>query len=249
MRGKYVADFFSGVGGVARAVRRMGFQAREWERLHGEKFDLTRPSVLRHIEQDATRGKLLGAMLAPPCGSFSAINRFSMRTRDDPWASRVQHDTPYMVESVRVGNACMRAALRIIRILERHKIPWILEHPLTSRAWWVPAFSSLRRKAHIEFVILDQCQLGTPWRKATGLLCSRIDNTARLAKRCVGRRGLCSRTKKQHITLRGAAPCGRNWTSIASPYPPRLNHSLAFCLVDSWRHLYSLDNVLSSGFS
>ena len=184
-----MADFFSGVGGVARGVRRVGFQAREWERLHGESYDLTRPCVLRQIEQDASKGKLLAAMLAPPCGSFSGINRFAHRSRNDPWASQVQHETAYMVESVAVGNKCMRAALRLIRILERHRIPWILEHPLTSRAWWLPAFAALRRKAHIDFVVLDQCQYGTPWKKSTALLCSRIDNIDRLSSRCGGRRG------------------------------------------------------------
>ena len=75
LRGRYVADFFSGCGGVARAVRRQGFQARERERLNGENFGLMRPCVLRHIEQEASQAKILAAMLAPPCGSFSGINR------------------------------------------------------------------------------------------------------------------------------------------------------------------------------
>ena len=240
MKGKYVADFFSGVGGVARGVRLLGFSAREWERLHGENFDLTRPSVLRSIEQDASRGRLLAAMLAPPCGSFSAINRFSGRSRSDPWAANVVHDTAYMTESVRVGNRCMRAALRIIRILERHRIPWILEHPLTSRAWWIPALEALKRQPHIQFLKLDQCQYGTPWRKATGLLASRIDCVERLSRRCCGRGNVCSRTQKPHIVLRGADPrSGKNWTSIASPYPAKLNRSLAYALVDTFRHRYA----------
>ena len=245
MKGRYVADFFSGVGGVARSARRMGFQAREWEMLNGDCYDLTRPCVLRHIEQDASKQKLLAAMLAPLCGSFSGINRFAHRSHDDPWASQVQHASPYMVESVAAGNRCMRAALRIIRILERHKIPWIMEHPLTSRAWWLPGFAALRRQAHIEFVVLDQCMYGTPWKKATALLCSRIDNLNRISHRCGGRRGTCSQTKKAHITLRGADPIsGKNWTAIASPYPAKLNRSLAFALVDSARHRYSLGNYL-----
>ena len=140
----------------------------------------------------------------------------------------------------------MRAALRIIRILERHKIPWILEHPLTSRAWWIRAFGRLLEKEHIEFVVLDQCQYGTPWKKATGLLCSRIDSTARLGHRCGGlRNNKCSRTGKAHIVLRGADPkSGKNWTSIASPYPAKLNRALAFCLVDSFRHRFSVDELM-----
>ena len=178
--------------------------------------------------------------LAPPCGSFSAINRFAGRTHADVWASDVKHKTPYMVESVRVGNQCMRAGLRLIRVFERHRVPWILEHPLTSRAWWIPALKRLRDLPHVDFIVLDQCQYGTAWRKATGLLCSRINCQERLSKRCTGRRNLCSRTRQPHIVLRGADPkSGRNWTSIASPYPQKLNRSLAFALVDAARHRYS----------
>ena len=238
LKGRYVADLFSGCGGVAKAVRRQGFQAREWERLQGENFDLTRPCVLRHIEQEASRSKIIAAMLAPPCGSFSGINRFAGRTRADPWASTFAHETPYMVESVRIGNACMRAALRLIRIFERHRVPWILEHPRTSRAWWLEAFNKLQRLPHVELLFLDQCQYGTPWKKSTALLCSRIDCQQRLTKRCAGnKRNLCSRTQQPHIVLRGADPkSGRNWTSIASPYPPPLNRSLAFALTDGARH-------------
>ena len=109
-----MADFFSGVGGVARSVRRMGFQAREWEMLNGDCYDLTRPCVLRHIEQDASKQKLLAAMLAPPCGSFSGINRFAHRSRNDPWASQVQHATPYMVESVATEEAPKDTILEVI---------------------------------------------------------------------------------------------------------------------------------------
>ena len=93
MRGRYIGDFFSSSGGVSRQVRLMGFQAREWERLHGEHADLTRPYVLRKVEKDASRGKLMAAMLSPPCGSFSAINRFAGRSHADVWASNVEPQT------------------------------------------------------------------------------------------------------------------------------------------------------------
>ena len=184
MRGRYVGDFFSGVGGVAAAVRRAVFQAREWERLQGENYDLCRPCVVRHIEQDCSRQKLIAAMLAPPCGSFSAINRFAYRSRADPWAAHAQHDSEYMTVSVREGNKCMRAALRRIRIFERHRIPWILEHPQSARSWWLPQLIALERRPHIEKIVLDQCQYGTPWRKPTALLCSRISSSGRLGRRC-----------------------------------------------------------------
>ena len=198
---------------------------------------MTRPQVIRHIEQDAARKRIIAAMLAPPCGSFSAINRFSGRSRQDPWAAKFCHATEYMRLSVATGNRCMRAALQLIRIFEKHKVPWILEHPRTARSWWLPQLQRIASLAHVSTVYLEQCQFGTKWKKSTTLLCSGISdqNLVRLGKRCHGRRNLCSRTWKPHIVLRGAAPCGRNWTSIASPYPSSLNRSLAFCLIDDFR--------------
>lgn len=56
---------------MARAARHAGFSTREWELLHGPDGDLTHPAVLRKIEADCSHGRLLGAMLAPPCSSFS----------------------------------------------------------------------------------------------------------------------------------------------------------------------------------
>ena len=148
--------FVAGCGIFARAVRKSAFNAREWERLHGENFDLTRPIVLRRIEQDMARGKVLSALLAPPCGSFFVINRFFLRTRADPWAEHVVHGSEYMRHSCQVGNACMRAALRLIKSLERHRIPWILEHPRTARSWWLLELMKLLDKPHVELIYLDQ---------------------------------------------------------------------------------------------
>ena len=42
--------------------------------------------------------------------------------------------------SISIGNKCMRAAIQIIRWLEKRKTPWILEHHLSSRAWYIPSF-------------------------------------------------------------------------------------------------------------
>ena len=158
MKGEYVADVFSGCGGVARAVRQSGVNAREWERLHNDHFDLSRLCVARQIEEDARRGKLIATMLAPPCGSFSAISRYAHQTRNDPWATSVTHETEYMRCSVAAGNKCMRAAFRLIRLLERHQVPWILEHPRSSRAWWIPTLVHLEQQSHITKTVLHQCQ-------------------------------------------------------------------------------------------
>ena len=71
MKGRYVADLFSGSGGVAEACRAEGCAAREWDVLHGPCGDLTRKDNLRGLRQNAKSGRVSAAMLGPPCSSFS----------------------------------------------------------------------------------------------------------------------------------------------------------------------------------
>jgi hypothetical protein len=71
LKGKYFAGFFSGRGGVAVAARRLAFPAREFELRRGPQSDFTNPKVIRSLFADARIGKVLGAMLAPLCGTFS----------------------------------------------------------------------------------------------------------------------------------------------------------------------------------
>lgn len=129
----YLADFFAGTGGVSRAARSLGFSTREWELLHGPDHDLTKPLVQFKIKHDIEKGILLAAMLAPPCSSFSQARNRTMVVRDrlHPWGL---DDLPlHEREKVEVGNACFRATFKIIKWLDKHHIPWILENPSTSK--------------------------------------------------------------------------------------------------------------------
>ena len=124
----------------------MGFSTREWELLKGNDGDLTCPSVQRPIRQMAMRGQILSAFLAPPCGSFSLINRSVRRSKDDPWGLLLQESDKSRA-SVNLGNGCMKSAIRIIGWLEKNHVPWILEHPMTSRAWFLPFFHNFTSEA------------------------------------------------------------------------------------------------------
>lgn len=235
-------DLFSGKGGVSRAVRARGIQAWEFDVKNGDAFDLTNSNVLKNIERKISKSMVVACMLAPPCSSFSrARDRTSViRTAQKPWGvpKHILSDADAL--RVQVGNRCVRAALRMIRALERHQVPWILEQPLTSRMWDLGPFRQLRKQSHIAFESLHQCQYGTRWRKATGLLCSRVDpfDRDRLSKMCGGKSGVCSRTGQRHLQLSGRDPkSNRLWTQIAEPYPTRLCEALAFAVLGRWRVL------------
>lgn len=140
LKGEYVADFFAGVGGVAKACRHLGFAAKEWELNRGSEFDLTSRSVLRKIKKDVNARLVIAAMLAPPCSSFSvARDRTAViRNRLHPWGLPDDQLLPGDQIKVRVGNQCFQAALQIITWLDRHRIPWILENPAASKCWFLP---------------------------------------------------------------------------------------------------------------
>ena len=232
--GKFFCDFFSGKGGVARAARKLGFESREWELLHGNNGDLTSPGVLFKIRVDIRKGKVLAAMLAPPCSSFSPARDRTMviRSQEYPWG--LPDLPPHEQEKVDIGNLCFLSAFKIIEWLDQAGIPWILENPHASKCWYLPQLQALQQSSHTHTVVVDFCQYHTIWRKRTRLLCGNIntDDLERMRlRRCSGTRGYCSRTQRKHFQLSGSNKKGIPWTRVAQPYPPRLCHDLAHALL------------------
>ena len=128
MNGGYFGEYFAGKGGVSRVVRRLGYITKEWELERGVDHDLLLPAVWKRVKGDINARKVVAAFLGPPCGSFSAINTSVSRPDDNVWGYGIQ-PTENARKSVEVGNGCMRRALNIIAMLNRLKVPWLLEHP------------------------------------------------------------------------------------------------------------------------
>ena len=231
MKGQYIADLFCGHGGVARALEKLGFACKSFDIINGQHQDLCSRKVKKQLKQDAQRGKLRAAMLGPPCTSFSvARDRTAViRTQQFPWG--LQNVSEKDREKLDIGNACMKAAIELISFFHKLGIPWILEHPASSKAWYLPELRSFLGRAYVYEVTCDFCQYGTAWRKRTRLLCGHCDglDLVRISKMCSGR-GVCSRTRKPHLQLTGSSPQGVPWTRVAQPYPPKLCHDLAFVL-------------------
>jgi hypothetical protein len=232
LKGKYVADLFAGHGGVSRAVRAAGFNAKEWELLHGEHGDLTRPMVRHRIKQDVRNGLVLAAMLAPPCSSFSpARDRTSViRTKECPWGIPSHLLNAKDQIKVQIGNDCVQAAIELAVYFHKHKLPWILENPHASKMWFLAPLIDLMNDPDVQIVVSDFCQFGTKWRKRTRFLCGNIDynDLHRVRHMCLGKE-VCNVTGKPHFHLTGSQH-GIPWTRIAQPYPPRLCHGLVHAL-------------------
>ena len=232
-KGQYVADLFSGNGGVAAACERLGFRSNEWDIRHGHHCDLTRRKVLRRLKVDIKQGKVLAAMLAPPCDSFSVARDRTkvIRTKVQPWGVDDSLLTEKEKQKVSIGNACFASCFSLIRILNLYKVPWILENPASSKCWHLPFLKKLEQQEHAVSIVSDFCQYGTAWRKRTKFLCGNIApaDLHRIDRRC-NNSSICSRSGRPHFQLTGKGPNNVNWTTIAQPYPKQLCDGLAYSL-------------------
>ena len=243
MHGRYWADFCSGSGVVAKALREVGVAAREWEREHGEWGDITRRSNLRTVRSDASSGRCLGCCLAPPCGTFSSSLFWTgrLRSASEPWGLTCGL-TDSQREKVDLANLIVRSVLWLIGLFHRLRLPWICENPKSSLLWLLPQFQRLARDRRVRLVTADHCRFGRPWRKRTLFMCGNIDSDdlSRLAATCEGTRGYCPHRDGPHFILQGAAKGGRAYTAIAAEYPPAMAAAIAHALTAETlaRHLH-----------
>ena len=126
-----------------------GFAARGWERLKSGSgdYDITRNSVQRGIRQDMSKGLVCVAMFAPPCASFSSINRHVHRPPPHPWGD-VPQASAKAEQSIANGNACVRAAIYLMNCCERHQISYVFEHPQSGRCSKFPVFQKFIELPH-----------------------------------------------------------------------------------------------------
>lgn len=78
-----MADLFSGRGGDTRRCHAQGFRAKECGLGGGVAFDLTRSRIRGRAVSEIRAGRLIGAVLAPPC----ALRGPAGNLRVQPWSS------------------------------------------------------------------------------------------------------------------------------------------------------------------
>ncbi len=241
----YIMDLFSGEGGVAKACTEMGLRAKEWDIKNGSQQDLTKRSVVKRLIREVKRGRVVSCMMAPVCTSFSVARDRTkiIRNRQYPWGLPHHLLTEKERQSIILGNRCFKTCLKLMQLFDQYHIPYILENPATSKAWFLPQMLHHSQKPHIQMVRADFCQFGTPWKKPTLFMCGHLDSVDlhRLARTCSGPRGQCCRTQQPHFQLTGSCRDGRPWTRVAQPYPRRLCVALAHALT-AHSHLNSASN-------
>ena len=115
----------------------------------------------------------------------------------------------------------------MMRLCEKHSVPFYLENPQRSKLWCHPLIVKWVRNKLSHKVQFDYCQFGTTWRKATSVLAfGNRDFNQSVQRKCRetwnGKKSICSRTGIQHELLAGFAHGKQNGqykTNKACPYP------------------------------
>ena len=124
------------------------------------------------------------------------------------------------------GNGVMRFAAHVMRTVVASSSGGATENLWSSWIWQARPFFALVTHHRCHVSRTDFCIIGTPWQKDTGICTN--SNPAYTERRCTGvKRGLCARTLKPHIELRGILADGRFLTAVADPYPRCLCTALA----------------------
>ena len=122
-----------------------------------------------------------------------------------------------MVQKVADGNEHARFTARLVRCARAHGVPAWIENPHTSYLWRVPEWREIVETFPASFVVVDFCQLGTPWRKRT-----------RLYMADLGPQRVLCKGGHTHQKLEGHSRFhGKQWTKVAEHYPRILNSFIA----------------------
>ena len=232
-QGKYVMDLFSGAGGVGRAVARFGYRCKQWDLNFGKEHDLTDQIVLRRILSEIRKQRVLGVIMDPPLRTFSTARdrQHPIRDRLQPWG--VHHSLLSKSETADIerDNQCLQACLRIIRELDRFRIPYLLAQPASSKVWWLPEVVAQQSKAFTEVVASDTCQFGTKWRRRLCFLAGHFESEDlhRMRLTCSGPHKLCSRTSCAHSPLTRRTQSTLR-TPVAAQFPSMLCTAIAYGL-------------------
>ena len=227
-------ELFSGKGDLSVAVSKHGYGVVCIDIKHGHTHDLCNVShqniILGWIKSKVVAGVWIGT----PCNSWS-------RARHDldgggPRDKDHMYGKPNLsladAQRVKFGNTTLRFSIKVIRTSDHCGIPTVLENPASSMIWQVSALQRLKGSP----VLLDYCQFGMRWRKRTRFQTWNIDPPEN--RLCKGHRGICSRTNRPHIILKGYDKVSKqNWTHIAEPYPKRVCSLFADCIVSSIQNL------------
>ena len=232
--GKYFLELFAGSASLSKALKQHGIRSIAYDVRYGRSADLLNPHVIWKVYSMVNSKHCLGVWFGCPVSTLSRAPR-----SDDSGPTPLRGDTEKLRwglpglkgenrERVETANRLIRMILRLCRHCLRIGVPFYLENPLNSRLWDFRSIKALAASPFVTASRYDFCQFGTPWRKATKLLCFDNPHIERGAKQCkFDRAHICSATGKKHVVLSGVSAHYRHLTSRAASYPREFCHVIA----------------------
>ena len=232
-------DLFSGCGKVSAYLVKEGHAGIAVDTCVDHRLDLSDEGVLNVIRGWIQGGCVRGIWLATPCSSWSRARHGPVGSSWGPLRSSyhiwgIPNLSSRDQAKIRHGNATVRATCHIIRCAVQFKVPCFLENPAGSMMWQAPPIKKLCMHRSSQVFITDFCQHHARWRKRTRVQAWFDQDVPQFHLQCHGRAGICSRTQKHHIILKGQDPVsGQLWTQLAQPYPGRFAAAAARALIVS----------------
>ena len=240
---KLFLDFCGGAGDVARRAEarhdHIGL-GMDWKQgpIH---VDLRKPCIYNYIELEIVEEGLAGsAMLHNPCETWCSA-RHGRPGDGTPVPLRDRKEHIWGIPGLSVkdqlkleeGNHITRACLKYRDLFRRHHVPCALENGDLSMLWAVPEVADEMHCAQV--LKVSYCMMGKPFRKTTRLVVWSAKNEAVVKEQaefcrkeyfCTSPGGVCKRTGKKHLVLRGWCR-GKALTQWGEKYPRKFANVIA----------------------
>ena len=239
-------ELFAGAGGLSQVVSSHKYAVLSIDIKHGLHHDITKPCIWKVIRGWLCSKAICGLWAGTPCSSWSRArhgppgsNWCTLRDAHHLFGLPNLHSNAQA--AVEIGNALMHRTAAAFSLCHRLSIPAWLENPSSSMLWQVEPIARLARLPEANIAVHDACQYGARWRKRTCILSLYSFQNSKVEKKCCGHGGICSRTGKHHIVLKGVEPQSKQlWTKLAEPYPRALCTAYAAHInttIQRWRLL------------
>ena len=130
-------EVFGGRGPVSSALAARGItNCLVLDLSVSRQFDLSSSRVVEWVLFLVQSGRVRSVFLSPPCSSFAIAARPALRSVAQPWGF-----APNDLRTFR-GNRTACVAMIILRTCRSYEVPALLEQPLRSRMFWLPAFKT-----------------------------------------------------------------------------------------------------------
>lgn len=218
---RFALELFAGTARITSALQDEGIHTYAIDTCISSSHNVLDMKVANHIFNIIASGVVLLVWLGMPCTTFSRARRHDglgpgpLRDSCNLWG--LPHLKLHDQKKLNEGNKLFWFTRHILRLCVLHRVPFVLENPLTSMVWELPPLLALKKSSEAKYCDLDFCQYGERWRKPTRLMYYGIDISS-LSRVCTGHL-VCSRSHRQHIALKGRDATGMFLTLRAQPYP------------------------------